>query len=112
VSASAILCLIFALRSEQMFGASQVIFTSLFFIPIAYGNTLFGLLKQNASILLGEISYSIYLLHGLVLYFLFSVMNVINIGALNFSMYVLMLSLVGVIVIAFSTVTFLLIEKP
>jgi len=41
------------------------------FVIIACGNSLFGLLLQPASRLLGEMAYSIYLLHGLLLFALF-----------------------------------------
>ncbi len=42
-------------------------FLFIFFIIVASGNDLFGLLRQKASILLGEISYGIYLLHGILI---------------------------------------------
>ena len=41
------------------------------FVLIACGNTLFGLLLHPASRVLGEMAYSIYLLHGLLLFTLF-----------------------------------------
>ncbi len=41
------------------------------FVLVACGNTLFGLLLHPASRLLGEMAYSIYLLHGLLLFSLF-----------------------------------------
>lgn len=41
------------------------------FVLIAAGNSLFGLLHLQVSRMLGEVSYSIYLWHGLLLYLLF-----------------------------------------
>ena len=41
------------------------------FILIACGNTLFGVLVHPATRMLGEMAYSVYLLHGLSLYLLF-----------------------------------------
>ena len=41
------------------------------FIAIASGNNLFGILTSRAVCLLGQISYSIYLLHGMILFFVF-----------------------------------------
>ena len=41
------------------------------FVIIACGNTFFGLLTSQASKLLGQISYSIYLLHAIVLFIVF-----------------------------------------
>jgi len=39
------------------------------FLAVACGNTLFGLLTRSWALFLGHISYSIYLVHGLVLYY-------------------------------------------
>lgn len=44
---------------------------SLVFTMVACGNTLFGLLLHPASRLLGETAYSLYLLHGMLLFGLF-----------------------------------------
>ncbi len=41
---------------------------SVFFVVIACGNTLFGLLSLRLSATLGELSYGIYLLHGFALF--------------------------------------------
>ncbi len=41
---------------------------SVAFVVVACGNTLFGLLDLKPAKVLGELSYSIYLLHGLVLF--------------------------------------------
>jgi peptidoglycan/LPS O-acetylase OafA/YrhL len=42
------------------------------FAPIALGNTLFGVLRSRTVLMLGEISYDLYLLHGIVLYGLYT----------------------------------------
>jgi peptidoglycan/LPS O-acetylase OafA/YrhL len=49
----------------------SLICISLAFIIIACGNSLFGILTHNTSRLLGQISYSIYLLHGVLLFVAF-----------------------------------------
>ena len=41
---------------------------AVFFAPAVAGNSYFGLLSTRASMVLGEASYGIYLLHGIVLY--------------------------------------------
>jgi peptidoglycan/LPS O-acetylase OafA/YrhL len=45
------------------------------FVGILYGNSLFGLLTNQAARYLGAISYSIYLLHGIVLFITFHSLN-------------------------------------
>jgi peptidoglycan/LPS O-acetylase OafA/YrhL len=42
-----------------------------FFIVVSCGNDLFGILSWRPCLLLGQMSYSIYLLHGLLLFFVF-----------------------------------------
>ncbi len=49
-------------------GPGQMLLLTLLFSTIACGNTLFGVLTHPLSRRLGDISYSIYLLHGLLLY--------------------------------------------
>jgi peptidoglycan/LPS O-acetylase OafA/YrhL len=44
---------------------------SIAFTTIAMGNSLFGILKNNTLKFLGEISYSTYLLHGIILFNIF-----------------------------------------
>jgi peptidoglycan/LPS O-acetylase OafA/YrhL len=51
------------------------ILLSIAFLAIAGGNTLFGVLTSAPLRVLGEISYSLYLLHGVGLYIAFSVIG-------------------------------------
>ncbi len=55
------------------YGVVQSLLLALFFIPLAIGNDYFGLLRLRTSIFLGKISYSIYLLHGIVLFVLYTI---------------------------------------
>lgn len=52
-------------------GYGALLLLGIAFVLIACGNTLFGLLLHPASRLLGEMAYSLYLLHGLLLFGLF-----------------------------------------
>lgn len=54
-------------------GVAPLLLLSVVFAILAGGNDLFGLLSLPVSRLLGEISYSLYLLHGIVLFVLFGV---------------------------------------
>jgi peptidoglycan/LPS O-acetylase OafA/YrhL len=57
-------------RYHGAYGAVQVVLLTLVFCLFAGGNSLFGILERRPAILLGEITYSVYLLHGLFLYML------------------------------------------
>lgn len=48
-----------------------IVLITIVFTVIALGNSMFGLLKNSTLKLLGEICYSTYLLHGIVLFILF-----------------------------------------
>jgi peptidoglycan/LPS O-acetylase OafA/YrhL len=50
------------------FNAAGIALLSVFFVVISSGNTLFGLLTMPAARWMGEISYSIYLIHGVVIW--------------------------------------------
>ena len=90
----------------------HVVLISMFFISIVFGNDIFGILSLKSSILLGEISYSIYLVHGIVLYLTFSVFNLIKIETLSIKEYVTFMPLICILVVFISAFTFILIEKP
>lgn len=83
-----------------------------FFILVALGNSLFGFLALKSVLLLGEISFSIYLIHGLVLYLLFTQLHVADVSRMSLTGYSLLMPFVAAIVIAVSALTFLCIERP
>lgn len=83
------------------------------FTAIAGGNTLFGLLTHKASFLLGQVSYSLYLLHGMLLFALFNFLP----GLLPFAMqsavtYWLVIAVAGILLTILCTITYHYIEQP
>jgi peptidoglycan/LPS O-acetylase OafA/YrhL len=50
------------------YGWLPLILTTLVFVPIACGNSLFGILNFSGLRLMGIVSYSVYLLHGIFLF--------------------------------------------
>ena len=83
------------------------------FVLVVCGNTLFGLLVHPATRMLGEMAYSVYLLHGLVLYLLFHVFlgeaAVRSWTPLHFWL-VLLAIVPGVVVLSFMTWNW--VERP
>ncbi len=65
---------VYALQHEP-YSFFQYCITMAVFLTFVYGNTLCGLLRTRAMVFLGTISYSVYLMHGIVLY---SVLHVAN----------------------------------
>lgn len=84
---------------------------AVFFAPVVSGNSYFGLLSRPASIVLGELSYSIYLLHGIVL----SLFMVEGVKALSLPVTPalwMVLPVLAVVVVAIALLTFSGIERP
>ena len=90
----------------------QAVFLTLFFLPVALGNSIFGLLRFPALVLLGEISYSLYLLHGIVLYVFFSISFPSFMRIATSLQVSLLMPLVGCILVVTCWMTYLTIEKP
>jgi peptidoglycan/LPS O-acetylase OafA/YrhL len=57
------------------FAVLPPILLGIFFAPVVAGNSYFKILSLPSSIVLGEISYGIYLLHGILLYIAFNSMT-------------------------------------
>ena len=95
------------------YGVGPFLLLSVFFIQIASGNDLFGLLACSTSRMLGEISYSIYLIHGIFLFctftFILGISRPFELSAMKY--WAIMISLVPVL-ITVCFVTFKLIEQP
>jgi len=89
------------------------LFLILTFTLIALGNDLFGLLKNNALKLMGEISYSTYLLHGIFLFLIirfgYGIEATRNLSPMDFCM---MMFVITPVLIGLSFITYLFIEKP
>lgn len=98
---------------KREYALGQVIYLAIFFIPIAMGNTMFRILTTRMLVLLGEISYSVYVLHGILLYVAFTLIfpAVMNPQTNIFQFYLWMeLSAAALVIITWATYT--LIEKP
>jgi peptidoglycan/LPS O-acetylase OafA/YrhL len=108
------LLLLGAMLSSQL-RPSVVAFVYLLpaFAAIAFGVDLFGILRTRPARLLGAASYSIYLLHGLILYMVLRIGHGES-GSANLSTPILiglMLALV-VVVCVVSCLTYAVIERP
>lgn len=83
----------------------------LFFICAASGNSFFGILSTRGALVLGEISFSLYLLHGIVLSLFFVeggwILDEISSGAA-----MLFLPLVTAVAVLVSCLTYLSVERP
>lgn len=98
---------------QTAYSIIPLILLSTAFILIACGNTLFGALIHPVSCTIGEMAYSIYLLHGLVLFTVFRLVIGFEYAA-NYSPFGhwVVVALITPILLFFSFATFHFIERP
>jgi peptidoglycan/LPS O-acetylase OafA/YrhL len=82
------------------------------FTVIALGNDVFGLLRLRWVRYLGEISFSVYLLHGIILMTVLSAVNrFAPVGRIPYYGFVLICVGLSALIVLASTVTFILVER-
>jgi peptidoglycan/LPS O-acetylase OafA/YrhL len=110
----AIGCLYLAAREfPTAYAALPLLLLSITFIVIACGNTVFGALAHPYSRMLGDVSYGIYLLHGIVLFCAFRLLiGVPTAAALSGTSHCLIAMGCTPIVVLVSFGTYRLVELP
>jgi peptidoglycan/LPS O-acetylase OafA/YrhL len=95
------------------FNPLAIVLLTVFFVAISSGNTLFGLLRMPAARWMGEISYSIYLVHGIVLWL---VMGIVVPHLPGFHPSFTSLMAIGIIMtpvlILVTSASYIVIERP
>lgn len=98
---------------DDAHGIPQYLVAFLFFMLILNGIDLFGLLRSRAAILLGTLSYSIYLLHNIVLYVVFLAYHQFqDAGQVSYLTFWGLVGLSGLLAILFSLISYRYIEHP
>ena len=96
----------------EPYSGLQLVLLTIIFFAISSGNSLFGLLRKEASIFLGEISYSIYLMHGIFLYFAFTTFPIISVKNTLIGEFLLYMPASVCAVVLISLFTYYFIERP
>lgn len=113
---SSILCLLLVavvfLAFDGVLQAAAIAILGLAFLLVVSGASLFGLLRWRACRRLGDVSYSIYLLHGLVLATLFSFAAARGYFLSSPLAHWTVVMLAGLVVVALSAATHRWIEMP
>ncbi|QBB71497.1 acyltransferase [Pseudolysobacter antarcticus] len=113
-SAAIVACLVaIVVLFPTIEGIAPMLLLTLVFILIACGNSLFGILTHPVSRTLGEMSYSIYLLHGIALFILFRfVIGLEQAESLSPTMHWAYIVGLTPILLVLCFFTFMLIERP
>lgn len=107
----AALCIIisFPLGSYALFYMAMVLLCTISFLIISSGNSIYNILSNKTMVSLGEVSYSIYLLHGIILFLMTKVMSGVVIYSFT-EVFLFNLSLI-LITAYTSKITYLKIER-
>lgn len=99
---------------EQPYGSPrETLALFLPFLLIALGNDWFGFLTSRPALFLGKISYSVYLLHGIVLYLASRGLNkIFPVAEIPAAAYWVFIAALGVVVIAVAALWHRLFEAP
>lgn len=105
------LAIIFTI-SQSGYSTFTAILLALFFYLVCSGSSLFGLLTLTASQRMGNISYSLYLMQGLILTSVFSIEPIRNLAMASSHMYWL-IGILSVSILFISAVLgYIFIERP
>ena len=110
----AITCVVIAVSCcRSVHHLKALVLLSVAFTIIACGNSLFGLLTNAVSRTLGEMSYSIYLLHGIVLFVAFNlIIGPIHAATFSALEHWSVIAICSPLLVFASFTTFRLIEAP
>ncbi|WP_125954964.1 acyltransferase [Novosphingobium sp. MD-1] len=103
------LVIISAIYFYEPHNLPQLLIYGVLFIAICSGNSFGGIFSWRGSIVLGEISFGIYLIHGIVLYSIFTFFRPDISG--DFSIPIVLMTASAVTVVL-SAIAHLLIERP
>ena len=109
----AIVALCSLLLATHSYSSWAVLSTMIIFASIVGGTSVFGLLNTKAAIWLGDISYGIYLLHGILLWVSLS-MVITPHGLIQFNLtsYWLLVLAISTCVITLASLSYVKLERP
>ena len=98
---------------RKSFATVPVALLTVFFCIVASGNNVFGALKLRSIRWMGEISYSTYLLHGLIIWLMIHRLPLVAEWDIQQpAIFLALCALCSSLLIVISSLTFLFIEKP
>jgi peptidoglycan/LPS O-acetylase OafA/YrhL len=110
VSAALVGC---ALTFMNSYNTLDTLVTVGFFAAVANGLSIFGTLKSRAILWLGDISYGIYLIHGLVLWGTLETLQVSGmLGSLDLLSFLAAMLCVGILVVVLASMSYAFFERP
>lgn len=96
----------------ESYSLLQMFTLGLLFISICCKSDMYGMLKSKGLIYLGDISYSIYLVHGFILYVAFTYLDILDFQKIGSIEFYSLFPVVIAVVILVSSLTYRYIETP
>jgi peptidoglycan/LPS O-acetylase OafA/YrhL len=98
---------------ENAYGVSAILVTTALFAAIVGNFSFWGLLHSRAALWLGDISYGIYLTHGLMLWLALTTLRSLNVlSHLGLLAYTGIILCIGVFIVLISSLSYIKLEKP
>jgi peptidoglycan/LPS O-acetylase OafA/YrhL len=98
---------------NTIFSFIPYLLISISFIVIACGNSLFGILTNYISLILGQISYGLYLIHPVLLYIVYHISpRIVQMASRSQLSFWIVTSIVGILLMLICSLTYRFIEKP
>jgi len=109
----AMICVMALLSMTHSTNNIAIICTTVVFAAVVGGSSLFGLLNTRAAIWLGDISYGIYLIHGLILWVTLTVIGkFMMLSSIDMSSFWFAIILVSFVVTLLASLSYMLMERP
>ncbi|WP_452599004.1 acyltransferase family protein [Pontimicrobium sp. MEBiC01747] len=106
-------CFFLIIQFSSSYSIICKLLITIVFTIIALGNNLFGILKNTTLKFLGEISYSTYLLHCIILFVIgYYIIGLEKMKSFSENEYCLLIFLIAPLVVLISFLSFYWIEKP
>lgn len=113
ISTVILICLFLIIQFSSVNNILCILLIAVVFTFIAMGNTVFGILKHPTLLFLGEVCYSTYLLHGIILFASFYwLVGINNVTLLPPTQYCIVIFMITPFIVLFSFLGFKYIEKP
>ncbi len=98
---------------QYAFNVAAILSTITLFAAIVGGASVFGILKSRAAIWLGDVSYGIYLIHGMVLWVtLANLRTMLDLNQIDLFLYFPIVILVSGVIVTLASLSYIKIEKP
>ncbi len=99
--------------SENSYTDPSIVVTVLLFLAVVGGLSGFGLFHTRAALWLGDVSYGIYLMHGLILWMTLSAFKVSgSLASMDLAHYTGLMVCVGAVVVTLASLSYIWLEKP